>query len=133
MADALVGLVLKNEGDLKMTALSLDETNFYVPGDAKALVNVNLRNGNELIIASQNNDSLKIQEYIKKRVGKRLKFNPNEVKALINFRNGSKRIQELYWGDSFNSQSTQNILITDKILEIKFYNNTGETTRSVPF
>ena len=52
MADALVGLVLKNEGDLKMTALSLNATHFYVPGDAKALVNVNLKNCNELIIAA---------------------------------------------------------------------------------
>ena len=133
MADALVGLVLKNEGDLKMTALSLDETHFYVPGDAKALVNVNLKNGNELIIASQNNDSLKTHEYLKKRAGKLVKFNLNEVKAVINFRNGSKRIQEVYWGDSFNSQSTQNILITDKILEIKFYNKTGQNTRNMTF
>ena len=133
MADALVGLVLKNEGNLKMTTLSLNETHFFVPGDAKALVNVNLNNGNELIIASQNNDSLKTHEYIKKRTSKLVKFKPDEVKALINFRDGSKRIQEVYWGDSFNSQSTQNILINDKITQIKFYNNTGENTRNITF
>ncbi|TLP80552.1 VCBS repeat-containing protein [Maribacter sp. ACAM166] len=133
MADALLGLVLKNEGDLKMTALSLNETHFYVPGDAKALVNVNLNNGNELIIASQNNDSLKIHEYIKKRTGKLVNFKPDEVKAVLNYTDGSKRIQEVYWGDSFNSQSTQNILVTDKILEINFFNKSGGISRNLTF
>lgn len=133
MADALVGLVLKNEGNLKMTALPLEESHFYVPGDAKALVNVNLKNGNELIVASQNNDSLKVHEYIKKRPGKLVKFNPDEIKAVLNFKNGSKRIQEVYWGDSFNSQSTQNILVTDNVVSINFFDQTGKNSRNLTF
>ena len=131
MADALIGLVLKNVGNSKMTALHLDTSNFYVPGDAKALVSVNLNNGRELIIASQNNDSLKVHEYSNIRIGITEKFKPHEVKAIINFKNGSKRIQESYWGDSFNSQSTQKISITNEMVEINFYNNKGRITRTV--
>lgn len=131
MADALIGLVLKNEGNSKMTTMPLNKTNFYVPGDAKGLVNVNLNNGNELIVATQNNDSLKIHEYTKKRNNIPVEFQSKEVKAIISFKNGSKRIQEVYWGDSFNSQSAQKISTTDKMLKINFLNKKGDIIRTL--
>ncbi|MGO4920487.1 VCBS repeat-containing protein [Maribacter spongiicola] len=131
MADALVGLILKNTGNLNMKSLNLAESNFYVSGDAKALVNINLKNGKELIIASQNNDSIKVHEYNTPSYFAIEKFLKNEVKAIITFKDGKKRIQEVYWGDSFNSQSNSTISITKNITEINFYNNNGEKTRTL--
>ncbi|APQ18475.1 VCBS repeat-containing protein [Maribacter hydrothermalis] len=131
MADALVGLILKNEGNFNTKAIHLNESNFYVPGDAKALVNVNLNNGKELLIATQNNDSIRIHEYTVNRRNTNEKFLRNEVKAIIKFKDGSLRIQEAYWGDSFNSQSTQVISITDTMSEIDFYNNNGKIIRTI--
>jgi hypothetical protein len=133
MADAMVGLVLKNEGNSKMRALSLNDTHFYVPGDAKALVNVNLNNGNELFIASQNNDSLRVLEYNKKIKTMLEPFQFDEVKAIITFKDGSKRIQEAYWGDSFKSQSARKILISDKMKAINFFRKKGEKSRTLTF
>ena len=133
MADGMVGLVLKNEGNSKMRALSLNDTHFYVPGNAKALVNVNLNNGNELFIASQNNDSLRVLEYNKKIKAKIEPFQFDEVKAIITFKDGSKRIQEAYWGDSFKSQSARKILISDKMKSINFFRKKGEKSRMLTF
>lgn len=133
MADGMVGLVLKNEGNSKMRALSLNDTHFYVPGNAKALVNVNLNNGNELFIASQNNDSLRVMEYNKKIKAMIEPFQFDEVKAIITFKDGSKRIQEAYWGDSFKSQSARKILISDKMKAINFFRKKGEKSRTLTF
>lgn len=130
MADALVGMVLKNTGNFKMHVLPLNDTHFFVPGDAKALVGVNLNNGNELIIASQNNDSLKVLQSNQKNNVKFVPFGVDEVKAIITFKDGSNRVQEAYWGDGFKSQSARNVYLNDTIRQVRFYNAIGEETRS---
>jgi len=104
MADALVGLVLKNNGDTSFSSLSLNKTHFFIPGDAKAIINLPVKDSKPLIDASQNNGSLKTLAFNKLKIIGFQNFNKNEVKAIINFKDGSKRSQEAYWGDSFKSQ-----------------------------
>ena len=59
-ADAFNGLVLKNMGKNSFRAMDLDESHFFVPGDARALVKVHLANGKTVVVAGQNRGKLKI-------------------------------------------------------------------------
>ena len=43
-ADAFVGMMLKNKGDGSFEAVSLEESHFLVPGDAKSLVRLSIAN-----------------------------------------------------------------------------------------
>ncbi|WP_089261912.1 VCBS repeat-containing protein [Maribacter sedimenticola] len=131
MADAFNGLLIKNEGNLKLSPVSLEDSHFWVPGDAKSLVNVHLQDNKELVIASQNNDSLKIHEYNDQRIGSPINFKHGEVKARITFKNGRKRIQEVYWGNSFNSQFTPRVFMTASVKELDFYDVNGAITRNI--
>jgi hypothetical protein len=58
--DALNGLVMLGDGQGSFSCSDYPETGFYVPGDARALVQLSLADGQQLFIASQNQDSLKV-------------------------------------------------------------------------
>ena len=132
-ADAFSGLVLKNTGNRAFIPLSLENSNFFVPGDAKALVAVHRKDKNPLFIASQNNDSLRVFETTNAARQKMVRLHDNEVKVELFLEDGSHTLQEFYWGNSFQSQSSRTISVGDRIKEIRFYNNTGEETRKLNF
>jgi len=132
-ADAFSGLVLKNTGRKSFAPLSLENSHFFVPGDAKALVAVDRNDKNPLFIASQNNDSLVVFESTRAYNTNKVRLQNNEVKAKLLLQDGSETIQEFYWGNSFQSQSSRIISAGDRIKEIRFYNNTGKETRKLSF
>ena len=57
--DAFNGAYLKGNGRGEFEVKTYPESGFFVEGDAKALVHLPLANGESLLIASQNQDSLK--------------------------------------------------------------------------
>lgn len=130
-ADALNGLVLKNKGDGSFAPIPLNDSHFFVPGDGKSLVTLNLSDEKSLIVASQNNDSLKVFEQNDKHPGRSIKLQPNEVKAEICFKNGQKQVREFFWGSTFQSQSTRSISIPLQATEIQFFDNFGKETRKI--
>lgn len=130
-ADALIGLTIHNEGNGKMKNIPLEKSQFLVPGDAKALVSIRTKNEKHLILASQNNDSLKVFEHKKNNSFNFESFHVNEVKAKIKFSSGKIRLQEAYWGNSFQSQSGKNIRLTPNMKLITFYDLSGKETRKL--
>ncbi|CAM3342216.1 VCBS repeat-containing protein [Zobellia roscoffensis] len=128
-ADAFIGILLKNNGNGRFVPVSLDNSGFFIPGDAKALVK--LRGGAEktLITASQNNDSLKVFSKSKISNTKTFTLKPNEVKVYLDLSNGKKQMHEFYWGSTFQSQSGRFIDINSDYKKIRFYNNNGNLTR----
>ncbi len=131
MADALMGLVLKNQGNGSMKSISIEESRFFVPGDGKALVSLINSKNNPVVLASQNNDSLKVFERKDNSIARIELFNPDEVKAIIKFSDSSQRLMEAYLGNSFYSQSSRSIIVTPSMVEISFKNNKGNTTRKI--
>lgn len=129
-ADALNGLVLINDKNGGFTTLNIEESNFYVPGNAKALVKIKASDNSNLIVASQNNDTLKafkeVEDY-----NNTLSLESDEIKALVYLKNGDKRIQEFYWGSSFMSQSSRMLEFTPAIEKVIFLNSKGEQEREV--
>ncbi|NNE75905.1 MAG: hypothetical protein HKN31_02410, partial [Pricia sp.] len=130
-ADALVGLALENKGDGTFQPISLEESHFFVPGDGKSLASLTVSDSISLVIASQNNDSLKVFEPLKANPSKIIKFAPNEVKAEIHFDDGSKQLQEFYWGTTFQSQSSRSFALKSRIKEVLIFDNTGKETRRI--
>ncbi|MEX0289282.1 MAG: FG-GAP repeat domain-containing protein, partial [Flavobacteriaceae bacterium] len=132
-ADAFTGLILKNNGNKEFRPMTLEESHFFVPGDAKALASIDIEGKHPLVIASQNNDSLRVFEPAKalKRPTERLQ--DNEVKAKFFFTDGGERICEFYWGSTFLSQSSRSISVGSRVKEIRFYDNMGKETRKTQY
>lgn len=129
-ADAFYGLVLKNDGNNQFRAIELEESHFYVPGDARALTRVTLANQQEIILATQNRAPIKIFKP-KQAPNRIVALNPHEVKAQITYKNGMQQIREFFWGSTFLSQESRNISFTKNIMEITFYDIKNNLTRKI--
>jgi hypothetical protein len=129
-ADALSGLVLQNNGKGDFEALTLEESQFFVPGDAKSLVQVRTTNG-VLFLASQNQGSLKVYEPRSANFVDLISINPGEIQALISFEDGSQRRVEFQLGEGFQSQSSRFLQKTPNLKSVTFYDYTGKTTRTI--
>jgi enediyne biosynthesis protein E4 len=134
-ADGFNGLILKNIGMGQFKPIELNESGFYVPNDARALSKVRLANNKELILATQNRGELKIfapnQSIVNQPITQVIAPQKNEVKAVITFKNGQKRLQEFYLGHSFLSQYPLSISLNSSILEVIFFDKKNVATRKI--
>jgi hypothetical protein len=103
--DALNGLVMTGNGKGGFTPLSILESGFFLPGNAKALITLRNKSGNLLIAASQNKGPLKL--YAARRNGKTINISTGDVAAIITMEDGTKQRSELNYGSSFLSQSSR--------------------------
>ncbi len=122
--DAFNGLVLLGDGKGNFVPRTILQSGLYIPGDGKALIELQ-GPGNELLLAaSQNNGPLKLfrsngdQQMIRVKDDDRI--------ALIYLRNGQVRRQELGYGSSFLSQSARIIGLDKSMLKIEIINGKGE-------
>jgi hypothetical protein len=125
--DALNGLMLKGDGKGNFKPLSILQSGIYIPGDGKALVKLRDTRGSLLLAASQHNDSLKVFKVNK--TWKTISVQPNDVYALIRYKNGSLSKQEFYYGSSFLSQSARFIKLDDNIKGITIYDKSGNARK----
>lgn len=130
-ADALVGLALRNTGNGSFQPIPIERSRFFVPGDGKSLVALHRSDTPPLVVASQNNDSLKVFEPQTKVVANWIKVQPKEVKAEIEFRDGTRSVTEFYWGDTFQSQSSRMLPVPKTTRQIRFFDNLGKETRKI--
>ena len=122
--DAFNGLLLKSDGHNQFLPVNYPESGFFVPGDVRAIVTLPLSDNQELIVASQNMDSLRVFIHEDKHSAIRLKN--NDAWCLIEFNNGLKRREEFYYGHSFLSQSARVLYIPDNVKKVRVYSFTGE-------
>lgn len=132
-ADALVGLALRNTGKGNFMPIALEKSHFLVPGDGKSLVTLNIDNEKMLVVASQNNDSLRVFEPKQRLFKSLLQLEPNEVRSQIKFKDGSHSVQEFYWGNTFQSQSSRTLTINANAAEIRIFDALGKETRKIAF
>ncbi len=125
--DAFNGLVLLGDGKGNFSVESSAETGFYVPGDAKSLVNLHAP-GKDLLIASQNKDSLKV---FMKAASNLQRFLPGplDVKAELTFTDGRKQTVEFLYGSGYLSQSSRTMLIPKGVREMTVYNSQGQSRK----
>ncbi len=129
-ADAFNGLVLKNAGKNQFKSLSINESHFIVPKDARALTRIRLTQTQEIIVATQNRGELCV--FAPPTFSTTLiPTQKAETKAMITFKNGQQRLQELYWGSNFLSQDGRNVIVNNNVSEISFFNHKNTQTRKI--
>jgi hypothetical protein len=114
--DALNGLVMMGDGKGGFLSKTILEAGLFIPGNGKALVKLRNPKGNYLLAASQNRGPLKV--YTSKLLNTNLSILPTDVSAVIEYKNGSKRKEEFYFGQSFLSQSSRFIVKNENIKTI---------------
>ena len=133
--DAFNGLYLKGNGKGGFTAATIAESGFFVKGDAKGLATIHTAQNEDLLLATQNQDSLlAFRKKIKhgSHVAQWINLTPQDFCADLLYKNNKKRRIEFYYGSSFLSQSTRKLLIdqeTVKIIITDFRGNKREISR----
>ncbi len=108
--DALNGLALKGDGKGGFSPLPLAQSGFFVPGDAKALTTLHTARNEDMLIATQNQDSLLLFSPSRKytdRIAKWIPLQADDFWAEITYKDGSKRRVEFYYGATYLSQSSR--------------------------
>jgi hypothetical protein len=105
--DAFDGLVLKGDGKGNFTPLTIGQSGFYVPGNAKALVSWPNAKGEFKMAVTQNRGALRVFAIRQPQT-----FTPVDAKTTavtIRLKNGRTRRQEIPFGTSFYSQSARGV------------------------
>ncbi len=126
--DAFMGLCLKGDGKGNFTSMTIAHSGFFVKGDGKGLATLHTAKNEDIIIATQNQDSLLVfKKNIKQLPGneKWVHLNPDDFSADLEYTNGKKRKMEFYYGSTYLSQSSRNILIDKKLAKITITNFKG--------
>jgi hypothetical protein len=119
--DAFMGLFLKGNGNGEFNSIPLAKSGFFVNGDAKGLATVHTAKGEDILLATQNQDSLKV--FSRKAIGsgnknKWITLNPEDFCADIAFNDNRKRRIEFYYGSTFLSQSSRKIPLTKDVVKV---------------
>ena len=121
--DASLGTCMLGDGKGNFTALPFNESGFLVDGDAKGAAEVLLKNGTTLLIATQNQDSIRVFENSRKDMV--IPVFPNEISAEIKFKNGQSRKHEFYYGNTYWSQSSRFLKIPNTAHKVTIVTYTG--------
>jgi len=122
--DALNGLVMLGNGKGNFFPQSILQSGLFISGNGKALIKLKGANNNYLLAASQNNGPVKI--FSGKGKQKFIPLLPNDKYCIYNLKNGKKRKEEFYTGQSYLSQSAAFIIADESIASIEVTNNRGE-------
>ncbi|MBD2699999.1 VCBS repeat-containing protein [Spirosoma sp. BT702] len=108
--DAFNGLVLKGDGKGHFTPLTMAQTGFYVPGNAKAAVTFPDAQGHFRLAISENRGPLRVFALQQPQT-----FSPVDTRTTtvnIQLKNGGKRRQEIPFGTSFYGQSAHGVWLS---------------------
>lgn len=128
--DASNGLLLKGDGMGNFNPQTLAQSGFYVPGNAKGLIQLPNARGERLLLASQNRGKLKVfGGSSSPKPARWIEVSPKSAYVMVTFKNGSTRRYELYYGASFLSQSARQIPLTDQVVSVEVVDYKGEKSK----
>jgi hypothetical protein len=124
--DACTGLVLLGNGNGEFKGISSAQSGFKVDGDGKAMGKLKSASGTELLIATQNLDSLRVFMSSHDQ-GNQRSFQPAKLDswAELDHENGKKEKVEFYYGTGYLSQSTRDLVIPHTVTKIVVYDFKG--------
>lgn len=126
--DACTGILLIGDGNGNFTYESGTSSGFLVEGDGKALARISTNTG-ELIIATQNVDSLRVFRPAAGLTGKTFAPMANDFRADLVLANGKKQKIEFYHGSGYLSQSTRTVNIPEGAREMIVYDYSGKSRK----
>ncbi|KKM63764.1 hypothetical protein LCGC14_1508180, partial [marine sediment metagenome] len=127
--DAFNGLVIRGDGSGNFIPMPLDESGFFVPGDAKGLAIVHTAKKEDVLIATQNQDSIAVFSRKSVNSDRWIDLKADDFSAVISYKDGSKRKEEFYYGNTYLSQSSRKFAVektAKKITIINFKGNRRE-------
>lgn len=127
--DAFKGLILQGDGKGKFLPLTAKQSGLLIDGNAKALAELTDGNGKQLLLAAQNNDTLKVFETIAVK-NKYIAIKSDDTYAIITHTTGKKSKREFYYGSGYLSQTSRTLCITPDIKQVTIYSDDG-TSRVV--
>jgi hypothetical protein len=135
--DAYMGLCLRGDGKGHFKALSIAESGFYVPGDAKGLATIHTARNEDLLVATQNQDSLVVFARnglygpdgpgagISGMGSVWIDLLPGDFCADITYIDGAKRHTEFYYGSTYLSQSSRKLCLEKEASRVVITNFEG--------
>lgn len=120
--DALNGLWLKGDGKGGFMAISYRKSGFFVPGDAKSIVQLTGSGGNRYVVAGQNRDSLKVFALPQMKT---LPLQDDDAWCVIEYGDGRIGKEEFYYGSSFLSQTERLLCVPENAKKIQIFSFRG--------
>ena len=108
--DAGIGNYLQGDGAGNFRSVTVNQSGFFVDADAKSLAQLTFKNGDQLFIATQNRDSIKVfRKFGVTPIVNEPKVivGPLSNSAIIELTNGKKRKHEFYHGSGYLSSSSR--------------------------
>ncbi|MEM9831929.1 MAG: VCBS repeat-containing protein [Bacteroidota bacterium] len=126
--DALNGLYLLGDGQGNFATQSMNESGWYVPGDAKGLAKLRDSNGKSLLLVTQNQDSLLVfSDQVAKELTPIVQLKPTDAWAEVELADGTILRQEFYYGSTYLSQSTRRIQFPATAVRVTIYGFEGNS------
>ena len=129
--DAFNGLILKGDGTGNFGPMSLQDSGFYVEGDAKGLVSLRSGKDEELVLASQNQGALKVYAKQTGEKEKAIVLKEGDFYAELEFKGGKKQKVEFYYGNSFLSNGSRTLWVNPLVKGITIVNYKGESRKEL--
>jgi len=128
--DALIGVLLRGDGDGHFETVSHRESGFFVDGDVKGLVRLHGADGTPTYVATQNDDTTRTFKERDRSSQVSFSPSPNEAYAEVTYSDGTVQRRELYYGEGYLSQSSRRLYVPKSAVKVTFYTY-GEITRTV--
>jgi len=119
---------LINNGKKEFNPLSFEQSGFFVPGDARALSTIAIKDQHYLV-STENRKPLSLFAY-SNAASKTDKLKNDEAYAIIEYSNQKKQKVEFAWGSTFLSQSSRTWVLP-QLNSIKIYNQKGKLSRTI--
>jgi len=121
--DAFSGLVLKGDGKGNFSPIQPAQSGLYIPGDGKSLAYIKSANDKLLLLATQNQGPLLV---FKNNLSQKIiALNFNDISLLYTYKSGKQRKEEIYYGNSFYSQSGRYIIAGPNVKSVTITANSG--------
>jgi len=124
--DAFKGLLLKGNGRGSFLPLNTKQSGVLVDGNGKSLSELIDCNGRTLLLAAQNDDTLKVLENTRVE-GRVIQIRDDEIYAIITHDDNRKSKQEFYFGAGYLSQSSRKLRISKDVKQVTIYSSSGQS------
>jgi hypothetical protein len=123
--DASIGAFLTGDGTGHFSIHDGTASGFFVDGDAKGLAEVQIGPAQSLVLATQNDDSLRAFRSPDASQHRMVPLRPMDRYATLTFEDGRTRRAEFFYGASYLSQSSRFLRVPDALEEAVIYDSQG--------
>ena len=121
--DASIGWLLAGDGSGHFKSVDVKESGFFVQGDAKSMVNL-FTADKELVLIGINDAALETYAFPRK-VEQFYRAKPEDIAAIITYKDGRRQKVEFYYGSGYLSQPTRKLPVPPNASSIVIMDSHG--------